>query len=59
MTPPVQAPPAADALRDFAARLRATNPFAVNRLDRLTAAGVDVSGIHRTPYEKIIALAGS
>jgi hypothetical protein len=57
MTPPVQAPPVADGLQDFATRLRTTNPFAVNRVDRLTSAGVDVSGIHRAPYEKIIALA--
>jgi hypothetical protein len=60
MTPPVQAtPPAAPAgdLHAFAAAVRAGNPFAVNRVDRLAAPVVDVSGIHRAPYEKIIALA--
>jgi hypothetical protein len=62
MTPPAQArPPApadpADALQGLADRLPAGNPFAVNRVDRLSTPGVDVSGIHHAPYEKIIALA--
>jgi hypothetical protein len=63
MTPPVQATspatpvaPPGD-LHTFAAAVRAGNPFAVNRVDRLAAPVVDVSGIHRAPYEKIIALA--
>ncbi len=59
MTPSVQAPSvaSADSLERFAQQLRATNPFAVNRVARLSDAGVDVSAIHRGPYERIIALA--
>lgn len=61
MTPPAQArtptPVAADGLQGFAARLRATNPFAVNRVDRLRADEVDVDSIRRSPHERIVALA--
>jgi hypothetical protein len=62
MTSPAQAqPPApsapASSLQTFASRLRSANPFAVNRIDRLSADRVDVSGIHQAPYEKMVALA--
>src|SRR5689334_7997185 len=62
MTSPAQAlPPAStpftDSLEAFASRLRSANPFAVNRVDLLSAERVDVPGIHQGPYEKVVALA--
>jgi hypothetical protein len=50
--PPAPAP--ADPLRQFAKRLGEVNPFAVNRVDRLAADGVDVSHIHHGPYQAVI-----
>lgn len=59
MASPALAPAAApaDPLQDFAARLCVVNPFAVNRVDRLSGTEADVGSIHSGPFEAIVARA--
>jgi hypothetical protein len=50
-------PSATPTLDDFFARVRADNPFAVNRVGVSTAGTEDAVGVHHRPYARLLDLA--